>query len=83
MNDKNTCRSMLSKNKLGKTQARAKRNNMITKNKLLNLIADLIETLLEYDCDSDNLVETLKYYGFTKKQIADWYGLEHNGETND
>jgi len=52
---------------------------MITKNKLFSLIADLVERLVEYGCDTDTIVETLKYYGFTKEQIADYYGLEHSG----
>ena len=52
---------------------------MITKNKLFSLIADLVEMLIEYGCDSDSIVHTLKHYGFTKEQIVDWYNLEHNG----
>ena len=47
----------------------------ITKDKLFSAIADLVETLLLYGCDHDTLIHTLTYYGFTKKQIAEWYGI--------
>ena len=52
---------------------------MNKKNNLLNLIADLVERLVEYGCDTDSIIETLKYYGFTDEQIKEWYGLEHSG----
>ena len=65
---------MLSKNKLGKTQARAK-GIMVNKNKLLNLVADLIDMLNEYGAEHESIIYTLKYYGFTDEQIKEWYGL--------
>lgn len=52
---------------------------MIKNDKLLNLVADLVEKLVEFGCSEDELVETLKYYGFTEEQIEDWYGLQHSG----
>ena len=51
----------------------------MNKDKLLKLIADLVEKLVEYGCDTDSIVETLKYHGFTSEQITDYYGLEHSG----
>jgi hypothetical protein len=48
---------------------------MINKEKLLNLVADLVQMLSEYGCENDSIIETLKYYGFTKEQIAEWYGI--------
>jgi hypothetical protein len=51
----------------------------LTKDKLFSAIADLVEMLSEYGCENDSIIETLKYYGFTKEQIAEWYGLEHSG----
>jgi hypothetical protein len=55
------------------------RNNSFDTSILLDTIADLIERLVEYGCDTDIVVNTLKYYGFTKEQITEWYGLEHSG----
>jgi hypothetical protein len=75
----NSAKTLLSKNKLGKTQARAKgimiKNNSLDTSILLDTIADLVERLVEYGCDTDIVVNTLKYYGFTKEQIAEWYGI--------
>ena len=68
--------TLLSKNKLGKTQARAKGIMEITKDKLFGAIADLVEALLEYGCDHDSLIHTLTHYGFTKEQLNDWYGIQ-------
>jgi hypothetical protein len=48
----------------------------LTKNNLLSAIADLIQMLSEYGCENDSIINTLMLYGFTKDQIADWYGLE-------
>jgi hypothetical protein len=87
---------MLSQNKLGKTQARAK-GIMNKKEKLLKIInsltelskdfvedkvintfsaiADLVQMLSEYGCENDSIIHTLTHYGFTKEQIAEWYGI--------
>jgi hypothetical protein len=54
-------------------------NNSLNTSILLDTIADLVERLVEYGCDTDIVVNTLKYYGFTKEQITEWYGLEHSG----
>jgi N-acetyl-gamma-glutamylphosphate reductase len=51
----------------------------LTKGNLLGVIAELVEMLNEYGCNTDTIVETLKQYGFTKDQIEEWYGLEHSG----
>jgi hypothetical protein len=67
--------SMLSKNKLGKTQARAKGIMGITKDKLFGAIADLVEMLVEYGCEEESIIHILTYYGFTNEQIAEWYGI--------
>jgi len=70
---------MLSKNKLGKTQARAKGIMEITKDKLFGAIAELVEMLIKYGCEEEYIIHILIYYGFTKEQITEWYGLEHSG----
>ncbi len=67
--------SMLSKNKLGKTQARAKGNMKITKDKLLYAIAELVDMLNEYGCDNDKIIYALTQWGFTKEQLKEWYGI--------
>lgn len=54
----------------------------ISKNALFRLIADLVEMLIEYGCDTDTIVKTLKYNGFTKEQIVAWYGLSTDDKTN-
>jgi hypothetical protein len=48
---------------------------MIKKKFLFRLIADLVEMLIEYGCENDILISTLTYYGITKEQIAEWYGI--------
>jgi len=67
--------SMLSKNKLGKTQARAKGIMKLTKDNLLKAVAELIDNLKELGCETDSLIHILTYYGFTKDQLIEWYGL--------
>jgi hypothetical protein len=56
---------------------------MIKKDMLLNLVADLVERLVEYGCDTDSIVETLKYYGFTDEQIKEWYLLDRRVGNNE
>jgi hypothetical protein len=63
------------KNKLGKTQARAKGIMKLTKDNLMSAIADLIIELMETGYDSSRIAWTLRQYGFTKEQIAEWYGI--------
>jgi hypothetical protein len=46
------------------------------KDKLLKLVADLVEMLIDNGANKDIIVHTLKYYGFTDNEIADFYGLE-------
>jgi hypothetical protein len=66
---------LLSKNKLGKTQARAKGIMKITKHALFSAIADLIIELIETGYDSSRIAWTLRQYGFTKEQLKEWYGI--------
>jgi 2-phospho-L-lactate transferase/gluconeogenesis factor (CofD/UPF0052 family) len=47
----------------------------ITKDKLFGAIADLVDMLREYGCDDDAIIFALTQYGFTKEQIAEWYGI--------
>jgi hypothetical protein len=47
----------------------------ITKDKLFRLIADLVESLLEYGCEEESIIQILSYHGFTNEQIAEWYGI--------
>jgi hypothetical protein len=49
------------------------------KDKLLNLVADLVEMLVDNGANKDIIVYTLKHYGLTENEIADWYGLEYSG----
>jgi hypothetical protein len=49
------------------------------KDKLMNLIADFVEMLVDNGADTDIIIDTLKRYGFTDNEIADWYGLENSG----
>jgi hypothetical protein len=61
---------------LGKTQARAKGIMKITKHALFSAIAELVEKLVfEYGCETDIIVNILNQYGFTKEQVAEWYGI--------
>jgi hypothetical protein len=47
----------------------------IRKHALFAAIADLVQALLEYGCEEESIVQMLSYYGFTKEQIAEWYGI--------
>jgi len=47
----------------------------ITKHALFSAIADLVDMLREYGCDDDTIIFALTQYGFTKEQIAEWYGI--------
>jgi hypothetical protein len=66
---------MLSINKLGKTQARAKGIMKLTKDNLLKAIAELIENLKDLGATNHILIHILSYYGFTKEQLKEWYGI--------
>jgi hypothetical protein len=48
---------------------------MIKKDNLFRLVADLVEMLIEYRCENDILISTLIYYGITKEQLKEWYGI--------
>jgi len=47
----------------------------MTKDKLLSVIAELVNELMEMGCDSSKIAWTLRQYGFTKEQIKEWYGI--------
>ena len=47
----------------------------LTKYNLFNAIAELINELMEMGCDSSKIAWTLRQYGFTNEQIAEWYGI--------
>jgi hypothetical protein len=40
-----------------------------------SLVADLIQELLNYGYDVNDLIFTLTQYGFTEKQIKEYYGI--------
>ena len=42
---------------------------------LQSLVADLIQELLNYGYDVNDLIFTLTQYGFTEKQIKEYYGI--------
>lgn len=48
----------------------------ITKDMLFGAIAELVNELMEMGCDSSKIAWTLRQYGFTNEQIAEWYGLD-------
>jgi hypothetical protein len=51
-------------------------NNSLNTSILLDTIADLVNMLMEHGANENGSIEhTLKYYGFTDKQIKEWYGL--------
>ena len=60
---------------------------------LYGLVADLIERLVEYGCETDIIFRTLHYYGFTEEEIKEWYNIDYvwcktntkisQGETNE
>lgn len=56
------------------------RTKMVKKNGLLNLVADLIQMLMEYGAEKDSIIHTLKYYGFTDEEIQEWYGMNGDEE---
>jgi hypothetical protein len=43
-----------------------------------SLVADLIQELLNYGYDVNDLIFTLTQYGFTEKQIKEYYGIPFN-----
>jgi hypothetical protein len=47
----------------------------LTKDNLLKAVAELIDNLKELGCETDSLIHILTYYGFTKDQLIEWYGL--------
>jgi hypothetical protein len=39
------------------------------------LIAELVGMLLDYGASQKSIVQTLVYYGITKKQAKEWYNI--------
>lgn len=50
-------------------------NMKLTKDRLLVLVADLVQDLLNYGKDKESLIDTLLYYGLTEEEIEEWYGI--------
>jgi hypothetical protein len=48
---------------------------MIKKDNLLNLIGDLVQDLREYGKEDYSIIALLLYYGFTREQACEYYGL--------
>jgi hypothetical protein len=48
----------------------------LKKYNLFSTIAELVYMLQQYGCENKTLLTTLEYYGFTKKQIAEWYFIK-------
>jgi hypothetical protein len=47
----------------------------LTKNKLFAAVAELVQMLRDYGAEDNALIYILSQYGFTKEQIAEWYGI--------
>lgn len=43
-----------------------------------SLVADLVQELLDYGADQNDLIWMLTQYGYTEKQIKEYYGLPYN-----
>jgi hypothetical protein len=39
------------------------------------LVADLVQQLIDIGADVNDLIYTLTYYGYTDKEIKDYFGL--------
>lgn len=47
---------------------------------LSDIIDELIEMLIQYGASKDTIISTLIYYGFTKQEIKNYYGLKNGGQ---
>jgi hypothetical protein len=47
---------------------------------LYALIAELVQELIDYGKEINDIIALLSYYGITKKQALEWYGLEEDNE---
>jgi hypothetical protein len=56
-----------------------KRNKKMNK-MLYALIAELVQELIDYGKEINDIITLLSYYGITKKQALEWYGLEEDNE---
>jgi hypothetical protein len=48
----------------------------LTKDNLFKVVADLIEMVKEFGQDDQSIIDVLCFYGFTKEQLNEWYGLQ-------
>ena len=47
---------------------------------LYALIAELVQELIDYGKEPNDIIQILNQYGITKKQALEWYGLEEDNE---
>jgi hypothetical protein len=47
---------------------------------LYNLIADLVQELINMGYNEKDLIFTLGQYGITEEQCKEWYGIPYDGE---
>lgn len=52
----------------------------MTKDKLLAIIANLIQELLDLGYKEEDLIWMLKQYGMSLKDIKEWYGIPYEAE---
>jgi hypothetical protein len=50
----------------------------MTKDRLLLLVADLVEDLLDNGVKKEYIIKRLQYHGFKEEDITDWYGLTND-----
>jgi hypothetical protein len=50
----------------------------MTKDKLLAIIANLIQELLDTGYEEKNLIWMLTQYGMSLKDIKEWYGIPYD-----
>ena len=47
---------------------------------LYNLVADLVQELINMGYDEKNLIYILRQYGITEEQAKEWYGIPYDNE---
>jgi hypothetical protein len=55
-----------------------KEDQHMTKDKLLAIIANLIQELLDTGYEEKNLIWMLTQYGMSLKDIKEWYGIPYD-----
>lgn len=48
----------------------------LSKVNLFSAVAELVQMLKDYGAEDSTLISVLGQYGFTKQQIAEWYGIK-------